>query len=69
LAWKELEQIPVIYSAALAPLTFNTLVMGERSLEELTWSYGETSVKDNASKLLVNALFPKVSQSIDTIFW
>ncbi|KAF9982983.1 hypothetical protein BGZ65_002305 [Modicella reniformis] len=69
LAWKEQGKVPVIYTAAFAPLTFNTLLLGERSLNDLMWSYGETLVKNEESKLLLNALFPKVSQHIDTVYY
>ncbi|KAI1313027.1 hypothetical protein EDD11_002768 [Mortierella claussenii] len=69
LKWKADGTISTVYSASLAPLTFNTLIMGERSFEELTWAYGETEVKNDESKLLINTLFPKTSHHIDTFFW
>ncbi|KAF8974922.1 hypothetical protein BGZ46_009594 [Entomortierella lignicola] len=69
LAWKAENNIPVIYSAAFAPLTFHNLLTGERSLEDLSWSYGETAVKNESSRLLLNSLFPKISQHIDTFYW
>ncbi|KAF9996593.1 hypothetical protein BGZ80_004550 [Entomortierella chlamydospora] len=69
LAWKAENNIPVVYGATFAPLTFNNLLTGERSLEELIWSYGETAVKNEASKLLLNSLFPKISQHMDNFYW
>lgn len=69
LAWKSANNIPAVYAAAFAPLTFNTLLMGERSFKELEWAYCETTVKDDASRTLLNILFPKVSQHIDLPFW
>ncbi|KAF9116626.1 hypothetical protein BGX27_001036 [Mortierella sp. AM989] len=69
LAWKAENKIPVVYAAAFAPLTVNALFTGERSLEDLIWSYGETNVKNEDSKLLLNSLFPKISQHIDTFYW
>ncbi|KAG0356122.1 hypothetical protein BC939DRAFT_445776 [Gamsiella multidivaricata] len=69
LAWKAEDKVPVIYAAAFAPLTFHSLLTGDRSLEELAWSFGENRVKDEASTLLLNSLFPKVSHQIDGFFW
>ncbi|KAF9288487.1 hypothetical protein BGZ68_000192 [Mortierella alpina] len=69
LGWKAQNHIPVIYEAAFAPLTFSILLMGERSLEEVQWSYAETTVKDDDSRLLLNILFPKVSHHIETFYW
>ncbi|KAF8937966.1 hypothetical protein EDD21DRAFT_74921 [Dissophora ornata] len=69
LAWKAEDKIPVIYAAAFEPLTFNMLLTGERSLEDLIWSHGDTAVKDDASILLLNCLFPKTSHHFDTFYW
>ncbi|KAF9357138.1 hypothetical protein BGX26_004209 [Mortierella sp. AD094] len=69
LVWKAENNVPVVYEAAFAPLTFNNLLTGERSLEELIWSYGETTVKNEASKLLLNSLFPKISHHMDNFYW
>ncbi|KAF9095578.1 hypothetical protein BGX23_000263 [Mortierella sp. AD031] len=65
----EEDKIPTVYEASFAPLTFNNLLIGERSLQDLIWSHGETTYKDDDTKLLINTLFPKGGQHIDTFFW
>ncbi|KAG0200567.1 hypothetical protein BGX33_010909 [Mortierella sp. NVP41] len=65
----EEDMIPTVYEASFAPLTFNNILTGERSLHDLIWSHGETTYKNDATKLLINTLFPKVGQHIDTFFW
>ncbi|KAF9088715.1 hypothetical protein BGX23_007148 [Mortierella sp. AD031] len=69
LAIKAREDTSTIYEASFAPLTFNNLLIGERSLQDLIWSHGETTYKDDGTKLLINTLFPKGDQHIDTFFW
>ncbi|KAF9200360.1 hypothetical protein BGZ49_009417 [Haplosporangium sp. Z 27] len=69
LAWKVSDNIPHVYAAAFAPLTFNTLLLGDRSLNDLEWSYGETVVKDNDTRILLNTLFPKTSHHFDIPMW
>ncbi|KAF9100940.1 hypothetical protein BGX27_000172 [Mortierella sp. AM989] len=69
LAWKAAGSIPTIYSAAFAPLSFNTLLLGDRSLKDLEWSYGETFLKDDVSRVLLNSLFPKTSHHCDIPIW
>ena len=69
LEWKAQDDVPVIYGAAFAPLTFTTLLLGERSLEEIQFSFAETTVKDDDSRLLLNILFPKISHHIETFYW
>lgn len=73
-AWKKDEkqngtQPPTVYYASFAPLTFTQLVTGMRSLEELIWSYGESLVRDDAARLVLNTLFPKVEHSMDFFDW
>lgn len=70
LGWKARGEIPPkIFSAGFGPLNFHQLLLGDRSLEELIGSYGETVVKDETTKVLLNALFPRVSHHIDTFYW
>ncbi|KAI1317704.1 hypothetical protein EDD11_008010 [Mortierella claussenii] len=69
LAWKKQGKQPTIFYAAFAPLTFSPLLTGKASLEELQWSYGENSVKDDTTRLLLNTLFPKVDHHFDTYNW
>ncbi|KAF9561823.1 hypothetical protein EC968_005601 [Mortierella alpina] len=69
LEWKARDSVPVIYGAAFAPLTFTILLMGERSLEEIQFSFAETRVKDDDSRLLLNILFPKISHHVETFYW
>ncbi|KAG0293880.1 hypothetical protein BGZ98_001983 [Dissophora globulifera] len=69
LAWKAEGKVPQVFNAAFAPLTFHQLLLGDRSLEELIWSYGETNTADETVKLLLNSLFPKGTQHIDTFHW
>ncbi|KAF9082443.1 hypothetical protein BGX23_012463 [Mortierella sp. AD031] len=61
--------VPEVYFATFSPLTFTQLVTGKQSLEELIWSYGENSVKDDTSRLLLNTLFPKAAHSLDFFNW
>lgn len=60
---------PTVYYANFAPLTFTQLVTGKQSLEELIWLYGENSVRDDAARLVLNTLFPKVEHSMDIFDW
>ncbi|KAG0251522.1 hypothetical protein BG011_007543 [Mortierella polycephala] len=69
LGWTTARKVPVIYAASLAPLSFNILLIRERSLEDLLWSYGEMHVKDDASRSLIFTLFQKVNQHINTFYW
>ncbi|GJJ68966.1 hypothetical protein EMPS_01312 [Entomortierella parvispora] len=57
-----------IFAAAFAPLTFTTLITGDRSLEELQLSYGENTCADESTRMLLNSLFPKVLHHMDTSF-
>ncbi|KAG0196593.1 hypothetical protein BGX33_001491 [Mortierella sp. NVP41] len=63
------EETPMIYEASFAPLTFHCLLTGERSLQDLIWSHGETSYKNDATKVLINTLFPKGSQHFDMFYF
>ncbi|KAK5816525.1 hypothetical protein F5H01DRAFT_378826 [Linnemannia elongata] len=65
----EEDQIPTLYEASLAPLTFNNLLTGERSFRDLIWSHGETTYGNDATRLLIDILFPKGEQHVDTFFW
>lgn len=69
LAWKKAGSAPKIYYATFAPLTFTLLLTGRHSLEELHWGYGENSVKDDDSRLLLNTLFPKGRHRFDMFYW
>ncbi|KAG0375123.1 hypothetical protein BGX24_009515 [Mortierella sp. AD032] len=65
----EVDKIPSLYEASLAPLTFNNLLTGERSFRDLIWSHGETTYGNDATRLLIDTLFPKTDQHVDTFFW
>ncbi|KAF8935397.1 hypothetical protein BGZ47_009966 [Haplosporangium gracile] len=65
----EEDQIPTLYKASLAPLTFNNLLTGERSFRDLIWSHGETTYTNDATRLLIDILFPKADQHLDTFYW
>ncbi|KAF9911954.1 hypothetical protein EC991_001401 [Linnemannia zychae] len=72
--WKKDEKlngvkVPTVYYATFSPLTFTQLVTGKQSLEELMWSYGENSARDDTARLVLNTLFPKVSHSLDFFNW
>jgi hypothetical protein len=60
---------PTVYYATFAPLTFTQLVTGKQSLEELIWSYGENSARDDAARLVLNTMFPKVEHIMDFFIW
>ncbi|KAK3843213.1 MAG: hypothetical protein J3R72DRAFT_441075 [Linnemannia gamsii] len=62
-------KVPTVYYATFSPLTFTQLVTGKQSLEELIWSYGENSARDDAARLVLNILFPKVEHSFDIFTW
>ncbi|KAF8934205.1 hypothetical protein BGZ58_005861 [Dissophora ornata] len=66
--WKKDGSEPVIYSATFAPLTFICLLTGHRSLEELHFAYGENNVRDEATRLLLNTLFPKAVHTFDLFY-
>ncbi|KAF8948139.1 hypothetical protein BGZ47_006247 [Haplosporangium gracile] len=73
-AWKSDEKknggkAPTIYYATFSPLTFTQLVTGKQSLEELIWSYGDNSAREDAARLILNTLFPKVEHSMDFFDW
>ncbi|KAG0055276.1 hypothetical protein BGZ90_005790 [Linnemannia elongata] len=73
-AWKKEEKEngtkpPTVYYATFSPLTFTQLVTGKQSLEELIWSYGENSARDDTARLVLNTLFPKVDHSMDFFNW
>ncbi|KAF9908171.1 hypothetical protein EC991_010192 [Linnemannia zychae] len=65
----EEDKIPTLYEASLAPLTFNNLLTGERSFRDLIWSHGETTYSNDATRLLIETLFPKTDQHCDTFYW
>lgn len=56
------------FAAAFAPLTFTTLLTGDRSLAELQLSHGENTCADDDTRMLLNILFPKVLHHIDSSF-
>ncbi|CAO3571926.1 unnamed protein product [Mortierella alpina] len=57
------------YGASLAPLSFTRLITGEISSDQLLEQYGENSVKDTESKLLLDVLFPKVQHHFSSLWW
>ncbi|KAF9953557.1 hypothetical protein BGZ72_005340 [Mortierella alpina] len=57
------------YSASLAPLSFTRLVTGEISVDQLLEQYGENSVKDSESRLLLEVLFPPVQHHFSSLWW
>ncbi|KAG0050614.1 hypothetical protein BGZ83_004618 [Gryganskiella cystojenkinii] len=66
---KEGKPQPKTFGAAFAPLTFTQLVTGDRSFEELQFSYGENTCSNEESRQLLNSLFPKTTQRIDNFYW
>ncbi|KAG0366945.1 hypothetical protein BGZ54_004662 [Gamsiella multidivaricata] len=69
LAWKKEGKKPVIHFATFPPLTFSLLLMGKQSLKNLEWAYGDVSLKDDSTRLLLNILFPKTHHHIDVYSW
>ncbi|KAG9326044.1 hypothetical protein KVV02_000755 [Mortierella alpina] len=57
------------YSASLAPLSFTRLVTGEISVDQLLEQFGENSVKDSESRLLLDVLFPTVQHHFSSLWW
>ncbi|KAI1319916.1 hypothetical protein EDD11_002591 [Mortierella claussenii] len=58
-----------VYSAAFSPLSFTKLVTGLHNVEELLWQYGENSAADDATRLVLNTLFPKVDHHFEAFYW
>ncbi|KAF9361259.1 hypothetical protein BGX26_004778 [Mortierella sp. AD094] len=71
MAWKKENNAPVLFSAGFAPLTFTNLLTGKDSLDELVRAYGECGVRNDASTLLLNTLFPKSQNQhhFDIFIW
>ncbi|KAF9290890.1 hypothetical protein BGZ68_005806 [Mortierella alpina] len=57
------------YGASFAPLSFTRLVTGEVSVDQLLEQYGENSVKDCESRLLLDVLFPTVQHHFASLWW
>ncbi|KAF9993606.1 hypothetical protein BGZ80_003401 [Entomortierella chlamydospora] len=71
MAWKMEDNAPVLYSAGFAPLTFTNLLTGKDSLDDLVRAYGECGVRNDATTLLLNTLFPKsqYQHHFDIFIW
>ncbi|KAG0303187.1 hypothetical protein BGZ99_002752 [Dissophora globulifera] len=69
LKWKKDGITPTVFLASFAPLTFTTLLTGKHSFEELNYAYGECAARDEPTRLLLNALFPKVDHDFDILHW
>ncbi|KAF9957990.1 hypothetical protein BGZ70_009358, partial [Mortierella alpina] len=67
--WMKSGKMPNLYLATFHPLTFTNLVTGLRSVEDLVWAHGENAVRDDATTLLLNTLFPKVDHHFDIFSW
>ncbi|KAF9941443.1 hypothetical protein BGZ75_006798 [Mortierella antarctica] len=67
--WMKSGKMPNLYLATFHPLTFTNLVTGLRSVEDLVWAHGENAVRDDATTLLLNTLFPKVDHHFDIFHW
>ncbi|KAF9573624.1 hypothetical protein EC968_008261 [Mortierella alpina] len=57
------------YGASLAPLSFTRLITGEIDVDQLLEQFGESSVKDAESRLLLDILFPKVQHHFSSLWW
>ncbi|KAF9178076.1 hypothetical protein BGZ51_008115 [Haplosporangium sp. Z 767] len=57
------------YSARFAPLSFTRLLTGEIDVDQMLEQYGENSVQDPESKLLLSILFPKVQHHFVSLWW
>ncbi|KAF9102757.1 hypothetical protein BGX27_010862 [Mortierella sp. AM989] len=68
-SWKKKGNTPVLFCASFAPLTFTNLVTGKDSLQELIWAYGENRVQDDATRTLLDTLFPKSEHRFDVFTW
>ncbi|KAF9425832.1 hypothetical protein BGZ94_007183 [Podila epigama] len=69
LQWKKENKTPLVLAAAFPPLVFSNLVTGKNSLEELIYAYGDVAVPDPMTRLVLNALFPKVDHHMDIMYW
>ncbi|KAF9436561.1 hypothetical protein BGZ76_003609 [Entomortierella beljakovae] len=69
LRWKKEGNAPTLYCADFAPLTFTNLITGKDSLQDLIWAYGENGVQNDATRLLLNTLFPKSLHRFDIFDW
>ncbi|KAG0081200.1 hypothetical protein BGZ92_000337 [Podila epicladia] len=58
-----------VYSARFAPLSFTRLLVGEIDVAQMLEQYGENSVKDAETRLLLDVLFPKVEHHIVSLWW
>ncbi|CAO3569685.1 unnamed protein product [Mortierella alpina] len=67
--WMKSGKMPNLYLATFHPLTFTNLVTGLRSVDDLVWAHGENAVRDDATTLLLNTLFPKVDHHFDIFDW
>ncbi|KAF9357662.1 hypothetical protein BGX26_003337 [Mortierella sp. AD094] len=69
MTWKKENNAPVLFVANFAPLTFTRLLTGMDTLDELLWAYGESYVPGDATRLLLNTLFPKSQHRFDIVIW
>ncbi|KAG0015329.1 hypothetical protein BGZ81_011730 [Podila clonocystis] len=60
---------PQVWKAEFPPLIFSHLVMGRFGIEELLNMYGDVSVSDATSRLLLGTMFPKVDHHMDMTCW
>ncbi|KAF9274776.1 hypothetical protein BGZ74_004241 [Mortierella antarctica] len=58
-----------VYSAQFASLSFTRLLVGEIDVAQMVEQYGENSVKDAETRLLLDVLFPKVEHHIASLWW
>lgn len=69
LQWKKEGKSVQVFLAAFPPLVFSNLMMGRLTLEELLHVYGDVAVPEEATRLLLNTLFPKVDHHLDVMYW
>ncbi|KAG0287184.1 hypothetical protein BGZ98_004771, partial [Dissophora globulifera] len=68
LQWKKDGITPTVFLASFAPLTFTSLLTGNYSFGELNYAYGECATREDSTRLLLNALFPKVDHDFDILY-
>ncbi|KAF9949020.1 hypothetical protein BGZ72_009101 [Mortierella alpina] len=63
------ERKSVVLRAHFAPLTFNRLVTGTATVDELLARDSENDVEGVMSKLMLEVLFPKLEHLVDLMWW
>ena len=63
------ERKTVVLRAHFAPLTFNRLVTGTATVDELLARDSENDVEGVMSKLMLEVLFPKLEHLVDLMWW